>query len=188
MQINLIGKVKHIWNKVWKRPPKFVSQIIWHAGPGIGDQLTTISDTITRTLSAGQRFSDWDGLIFVMRATNERNESTTFPLSVGVEAFQSDNAQEMGGCAWFQSGPDVKHDDSHRPWLEPEVGPSVLVTQIGCASDTEFKFSFAPKGYGLQRIIGVRRSDNSETTVHRTELMNMFNDTPYEVIHGPRQV
>lgn len=148
----------------------YTTEIIWLAGPDINDQLTLISNTITHTLMSGKQFSDYDELVFVMCANNKANAPVdmldvrnpdrpiVFPLHIGVEAFQSADAQEMGGCTWMQLGPDEEYRDSHRPNIEPEIGPRPLVTQIGCEGDNKFKFRFTPDGYGLLRILGVREA------------------------------
>ena len=136
--------------------------ILWLAGPHVGDQLTLTSDEISRQLLSGQQFSDWDELVFVMQVTAEDDLTalpTTLPLHTHVEGFKK---AASSGRVWIQSGPVVKHDDSHRPWLEPEFGPSMLATRISYESDTEFKFRNAPKGYGLLRIIGINGSTEAQ--------------------------
>ena len=136
------------------KEPTSVAQILWMAGARSTDQLTFASEKITHTLLSGCHFSDWDELVFVMKAEVE-DEVKTLPFQTAVEGFEKAAPQ---GSVWITSGPEREYRDSHRPWLEPEFGPSMLATRISYVSDTEFKFLNVAPGYGLLRVLGVRKA------------------------------
>lgn len=145
------------------KEPTNVAQILWMAGAQSTDQLTLASETITHTLFSGCHFSDWDELVFVMSVKKE-DEVKTKHFQTAVEGFEKAAPQ---GSVWITSGPEREYRDSHRPWLEPEFGPSMLATRISYVSDTEFKFLNVAPGYGLLRVLGVREvaEVNSERTL-----------------------